>query len=118
MLNKSQLFIPVSQLVLIISQNMIAIFLTLKINDVERDGEQLGLSCQDLRQRLADWRLSGGRHSEQDRPFARSEWNTRLTLTLGSVRLVHMDISSLVDMSGYLFLANKASSSWSCWEVK
>ena len=29
-----------------------------------------------------------------------------------------MDISSLVDMSGYLFLANKASSSWSCWEVK
>ena len=41
---------------LIISQNMIAIFLTLMINDAERDGEQLGLSCQDLRQRL----LTGG----------------------------------------------------------
>lgn len=41
-----------------------------------------------------------------------------LTLTLASVRFVHMAISSLVDMSGYRFLAKVASSSWSCWEVK
>jgi len=33
------------------------------------------------------------------------------TLTLGSVRLVHMEISSLVDMSGYLFRVKRASSS-------
>ena len=37
-----------------------------------------------------------------------------LTRTLGSVRLVHMLISSLVDMSGYRFLVNSASSSCSC----
>lgn len=41
-----------------------------------------------------------------------------LTLTRASVRLVHMAISSRVDMSGYLFLEKVASSSWSCWEVK
>lgn len=42
----------------------------------------------------------------------------RLTLTLASVRFVHMAISSLVLISGYLFLAKVASSSCSCWEVK
>lgn len=41
-----------------------------------------------------------------------------LTLTLASVRFVHMAISSLVLMSGYRFLVNVASSSWSCCEVK
>lgn len=41
-----------------------------------------------------------------------------LTRTRASVRLVHMAISSLVDMSGYLFLAKFASSSCSCCDVK
>lgn len=41
-----------------------------------------------------------------------------LTLTLASVRFVHMAISSLVDISGYRFLAKVASSSCSCCEVK
>ena len=41
-----------------------------------------------------------------------------LTLTLGSVRLVQAAISSLVAMSGYLFLWNVASSSCSCCDVK
>ncbi len=44
--------------------------------------------------------------------------NSVLTLTLASVRLVHMAISSRVLMSGYRFRAKVASSSWSCWEVK
>lgn len=41
-----------------------------------------------------------------------------LTLTLASVRFVHMAISSRVDMSGYRFLANVASNSCNCWLVK
>ena len=41
-----------------------------------------------------------------------------LTLIRGSEREVHMAISSRVLMSGYLFLANSASNSWSCCEVK
>ena len=41
-----------------------------------------------------------------------------LTLILGSVKLVHIAISSLTLMSGYRFLVKRASSSWSCWEVK
>lgn len=41
-----------------------------------------------------------------------------LTLTRGSGSLVNRPISSLVDISGYRFLMNKASSSWSCWDVK
>ena len=41
-----------------------------------------------------------------------------LTLIRGSDREVHMAISSRVLMSGYLFLANSASNSWSCCEVK
>ena len=41
-----------------------------------------------------------------------------LTLILGSVSEVHMAMSSLVLMSGYLFLAKRASNSCSCCEVK
>lgn len=41
-----------------------------------------------------------------------------LTRTLASVRLVHMAISSRVDMSGYRFLLNVCSSSCSCCDVK
>ena len=41
-----------------------------------------------------------------------------LTLTLGSVRFVHIEISSLVLMSGYLFRVKSASSSCSCADVK
>ena len=41
-----------------------------------------------------------------------------LTLILGSVKVVHIAISSLVLMSGYLFLVKSASNSCSCWEVK
>ena len=41
-----------------------------------------------------------------------------LTLILGSVNEVHMAMSSLVLMSGYLFLAKRASNSCSCCEVK
>ena len=41
-----------------------------------------------------------------------------LTVILGSVKLVHIAISSLTLMSGYRFLVKRASSSWSCWEVK
>ncbi len=41
-----------------------------------------------------------------------------LTLILGSERLVHMEISSLVLMSGYRFLVKSASNSCSCAEVK
>lgn len=41
-----------------------------------------------------------------------------LTLTLASVRFVHMAISSRVLMSGYRFLAKVASNSCSCWLVK
>ena len=40
------------------------------------------------------------------------------TLTRASVRLVHMAISSRTAMSGYRFLENIASSSWSWYEVK
>lgn len=42
----------------------------------------------------------------------------KLTLTLASVKLVHIAISSLVLMSGYLFRAKVASSSCNCWLVK
>lgn len=41
-----------------------------------------------------------------------------LTLILGSVSEVHMAMSSLVLISGYLFLAKSASNSCSCCEVK
>lgn len=41
-----------------------------------------------------------------------------LTLTLASVRLVHMAISSRVLISGYRFLVNVASNSCNCCEVK
>ena len=44
--------------------------------------------------------------------------NMMLTLILGSVNEVHMAMSSLVLMSGYLFLAKRASNSCSCCEVK
>ena len=40
------------------------------------------------------------------------------TLTRASVRFVHADISSLVDISGYRLRAKWASSSCSCWLVK
>lgn len=40
------------------------------------------------------------------------------TLTRASVRLVHMAISSRTAISGYRFLENIASSSWSWYEVK
>lgn len=46
------------------------------------------------------------------------ESNSTLTLTLASVRFVHIAISSLVLMSGYRFRANVASSSCNCCEVK
>ena len=42
----------------------------------------------------------------------------KLTLILGSVNEVHMAMSSLVLISGYLFLAKSASNSCSCCEVK
>ena len=51
-------------------------------------------------------------------------WNSNylksrlLTRILGSVRVVHIAMSSLVLMSGYRFLWKSASNSWSCWEVK
>lgn len=41
-----------------------------------------------------------------------------LTLTLASVKLVHIAISSRVDMSGYRFRLNVCSSSCNCCEVK
>ena len=41
-----------------------------------------------------------------------------LTLTLGSVRLVHIAISSRTLISGYRFLVKRASSSCNCWLVK
>lgn len=41
-----------------------------------------------------------------------------LTLTRASDKLVHMAISSLVDISGYRFRANVASNSCNCWDVK
>lgn len=42
----------------------------------------------------------------------------QLTLTLASVRFVHMAISSRVDMSGYRFRLKVCSSSCSCCDVK
>ena len=41
-----------------------------------------------------------------------------LTLTRASVRLVHMAISSRVDISGYRFLLNVCSNSCNCCDVK
>ena len=41
-----------------------------------------------------------------------------LTLILGSVKLVHIAISSRVLISGYRFRVNKASNSCNCCEVK
>lgn len=42
----------------------------------------------------------------------------KLTLTLASVKLVHIAISSLVLISGYLLRAKVASNSCNCWLVK
>ena len=41
-----------------------------------------------------------------------------LTRILGSVKLVHIAISSRVLISGYLFRVKSASSSCNCWDVK
>lgn len=43
---------------------------------------------------------------------------SKLTLTRASVKLVHIAISSLVDISGYRFLLNVCSNSCNCCDVK
>ena len=44
--------------------------------------------------------------------------NIAHTLIRGSAKLVHIEISSLTLMSGYLFRVNSASNSCNCCEVK
>lgn len=50
--------------------------------------------------------------------YIHNEKKPRLTLTRGSVRFVHIAISSRVLISGYRFRVKVASSSWSCCDVK
>ena len=66
-----------------------------------------------------DLHLQPSRHTKRGLNLENTTYyRITLTLILGSVRDVHMAMSSLVLMSGYLFLANKASNSCNCCEVK
>lgn len=50
--------------------------------------------------------------------IGRKKKNRELTLTLASVKFVHMAISSRVDISGYRFRWNVCSNSCNCCDVK
>lgn len=56
--------------------------------------------------------------SDIDSCLLKKKCQIKLTLTRASVRFVHIAISSLVLISGYLFLAKVASSSCNCCDVK
>lgn len=87
--------------------------------NLPRWSKRVGLSGgKERKSELESELSSAGRGGRQPSARVPLGARTRLTLTRGSVRLVHTAISSRMLISGYRFLWNVASSSCSCWLVK